>query len=69
MCIASDADGDQLDFNWACTGGNFSGAGPSVIWKAPPNYGTYTIKVTVEDRKGGTAQGSLTITVGANQSP
>jgi len=69
QCIAQDADGDQLDFKWACTGGEFSGAGPSVIWKAPPNYGTYTIKATVEDRKGGSAQASLTITVGANQSP
>ena len=68
-CAASDADGDQLKFNWSCTGGNFSGAGPSVIWKAPPNYGTYTIKVTVEDGKDGTAQSSLDITVGANQSP
>ena len=69
QCIAQDADGDQLDFKWACTGGGFSGAGPIVIWKAPPNYGTYTITVTVEDRKGGSAQASLTITVGANQSP
>lgn len=68
-CIASDADGDQLDFKWTCTGGDFSGAGTSVIWKAPKNYGTYTIKVTVEDGKGGMAQGSLAITVGANQSP
>jgi hypothetical protein len=69
QCIAQDADGDQLDFKWACTGGEFSGAGPIVIWKAPPNYGTYTIKATVEDRKGGSAEASLTITVGANQSP
>jgi len=69
QCIAQDADGDQLDFKWACTGGEFSGAGPIVIWKAPPNYGTYTITATVEDRKGGSAQASLTITVGANQSP
>jgi hypothetical protein len=69
QCIAQDADGDQLDFTWACTGGGFSGAGPIVIWKAPPNYGTYTITATVEDRKGGSAQASLTITVGANQSP
>lgn len=68
-CAASDADGDQVDFKWTCTGGSFSGGGPSVIWKAPPNYGTYTITVTVEDRKGGSAQASLPITVGANQSP
>jgi hypothetical protein len=69
QCIAQDADGDKLDFKWACTGGNFSGAGPTIIWKAPPNYGVYTITVTVEDRKGGSAQASLPITVGANQSP
>jgi hypothetical protein len=69
QCIAQDADGDQIDFKWACTGGDFSGAGPIVIWKAPPDYGTYTITVTVEDRKGGSAQASLPVTVGANQSP
>ncbi len=69
QCIAQDADGDQIDFKWACTGGDFSGAGPIVIWKAPPDYGAYTITVTVEDGKGGSAQASLPITVGANQSP
>jgi hypothetical protein len=69
QCVAQDADGDRLDFKWACTGGNFSGAGPIVIWNAPPNYGTYTITVTVEDGKGGSMQASLPITVGANQSP
>ncbi|MBM3119166.1 MAG: hypothetical protein FJ006_06365 [Chloroflexi bacterium] len=69
QCIAQDADGDQLDFKWACTGGSFSGAGPTVIWQAPAAYGTYDVKVTVEDRKGGSAQASLTITVGANQPP
>ncbi|MCJ7655989.1 MAG: hypothetical protein MUO97_11975, partial [Dehalococcoidia bacterium] len=68
-CAASDADDDQVDFKWACTGGGFSGGGRSVIWKAPPNYGTYKITVTVEDGKGGSEQGSLEITVGPNQSP
>jgi len=68
-CAASDADGDQVDFKWTCTGGSFSGGGPSVIWKAPSNYGTYNIKVTVEDGKGGSEQGELEITVGPNQSP
>ncbi len=69
QCIAQDADGDQLDFKWACTGGSFSGAGPTVIWQAPAAYGTYTVTVTASDRKGGSAQASLTITVGANQPP
>jgi hypothetical protein len=69
QCIAQDADGDRLDFKWAATGGNFSGAGAIVIWQAPPNYGTYTVTVTVDDGKGGSMQASLPITVGANQSP
>jgi hypothetical protein len=69
QCIAQDADGDRLNFTWAATGGDFSGVGPTIIWKAPPNYGTYTITVTVDDGKGGSAQRALDITVGANQSP
>ena len=69
QCVAQDADGDQLDFKWACTGGSFTGAGPTVIWQAPGSYGTYDITVTVEDLKGGSAQASLTMTVGANQPP
>jgi hypothetical protein len=69
QCIAQDADGDRLNFTWAATGGDFSGAGPIIIWKAPPNYGTYTITVRVDDGKGGSVQTSLPITVGANQSP
>lgn len=68
-CIAQDANGDQLNFTWACTGGKFSGIGAIVIWQAPTNYGTYTITVTVDDGKGGSVQSSLPITVVANQSP
>ena len=68
-CAASDADDASVSFKWACTGGSFSGDGPTVTWQAPPNYGTYTITVTVEDSKGGSAQASLPLTVGANQSP
>ncbi len=69
QCVAMDADGDKIDFKWACTGGSFTGAGPIVTWKAPENYGTYDVTVVVEDGKGGMAQASLTMTVGANQPP
>jgi hypothetical protein len=69
QCVAQDADDDRLNFTWAATGGDFSGVGPTIIWKAPPNYGTYTITVTVDDGKGGSVQRALDITVGANQSP
>lgn len=68
-CIAQDADNDRLNFTWTATGGNFSGTGPIVVWKAPPNYGTYTITVTVDDGKGGSTQRTLDMTVGANQAP
>ena len=68
-CMAQDAEGDQLNFTWACTGGRFSGVGAIVIWQAPANYGPYTITVTVDDGKGGSVQSSLPITVVANQSP
>ncbi len=69
QCVAMDADGDRIDFKWACTGGSFTGAGPTVTWKAPEFYGTFDISVTVEDGKGGSAQASLTMSVGANQAP
>ncbi len=69
QCVASDADGDKLDFTWSTTGGKFSGAGPIVIWQAPEQYGTYEVKVVVSDGKGGSTQMSLNMTVGANQSP
>jgi hypothetical protein len=68
-CIAQDADGDQLNFTWSATGGSFSGVGPIVVWKAPPNYGTYSITVTVDDGKGASTQRNLNIIVSANQSP
>jgi len=69
QCVAMDADGDKIDFKWACTGGSFTGVGPIVTWKAPENYGTYDVTVVVEDGKGGMVQASLTMTVGANQPP
>ncbi|HIE16823.1 MAG TPA: PKD domain-containing protein [Dehalococcoidia bacterium] len=69
QCIASDPDGDPLKFSWSCTGGEFSGAGASVIWRAPARYGTYAVTVTVGDGRGGSTEASVNIAVGANQPP
>jgi hypothetical protein len=69
QCVAQDADNDRLNFTWSATGGTFSGSGPIVDWQAPPNYGTYTITVAVDDGKGGSTQRTVDITIGANQSP
>ncbi|MCL6579765.1 MAG: PKD domain-containing protein, partial [Candidatus Bathyarchaeota archaeon] len=69
QCDAADPDGDQVTFEWACTGGDFSGAGPIVVWRAPSKYGVYTIVVTVKDGKGASTQQSLSMSVTANQAP
>lgn len=68
-CVASDTDGDELDFAWACTGGRLDGARSLVIWEAPEDYGTYEVIVMVRDGKGGTAQQKLSLNVVANQDP
>ena len=68
-CEASDPDGDVINYEWAATGGGFSGAGPVVPWQAPEHYGVYEVKVTIKDGKGGMAQSSITMTVTSNQNP
>jgi len=46
---AKDNDNDPLTYTWECTGGEFTGTGSSVKWKAPSQVGTYTLSVTVSD--------------------
>ncbi len=62
-CAASDPDGDSLNYDWSTTGGSLSGTGKAVTWTAPNVAGTYSISVTVDDGRGGTANKSYTITV------
>jgi len=68
-CVASDADGDSLNYTWSATAGTFSGAGPVVTWRVPNIPGTYTITVKVADGRGGEATRQLTIDVLANHPP
>ena len=67
--VASDADGDSLNYIWSATGGTFSGNGPVVTWMAPDILGTYTITVKVTDGRDGEATKELTIDVLTNLSP
>jgi hypothetical protein len=62
-CVASDPDGDVVQFRWSCTGGSFTGNGPVVTWGAPNDYGEYHIMVVAKDGNGGSAQATLTINV------
>ena len=68
-CVASDPDGDELNYTWSAGGGNISGEGSTVTWTAPAVPGDYTIAVKVTDGRGGEATTQLTIGVAANQPP
>jgi hypothetical protein len=52
-CTASDADGDELSYEWTATGGDISGTGAVVNWIAPQETGTYDITVVITDGLGG----------------
>ena len=68
--VVSDPNGDSINFNWTSTGGEFVENGrANTAWRAPKGYGTYEIKLAVDDGKGGTAQASVPITVSANHAP
>jgi hypothetical protein len=68
---ASDAEGDTLTYAWEQTApasptGTFSSTSVAdPTWTAPAvtSTGTYTLRVTVTDGKGGSAQGTVNVTV------
>ncbi|WP_147444278.1 MULTISPECIES: Ig-like domain-containing protein [Corallococcus] len=75
---ASDADNDTLTYAWAqvtpaTPKGTFSApASSNPTWTAPAvtSSGTYTLRVTVTDGKGGSAQGTVDVVVQkVNQAP
>lgn len=61
---ASDPDNDPLDYKWSATGGGIEGSGPEVRWNpSGVKEGRYTVTVTADDGKGGTANASTDIAV------
>ena len=62
---ASDADGDTLSYSWSATGGSVSGTGPTAVYTPPRVTVTtvYSVTVTVSDGRGGSASGSVNVTV------
>ena len=65
-CIASDPDDDTLSYQWKYSGpsiGTIVATGSVATWTAPSAVGTYTITVTVTDGRGGTIDGSCSVTV------
>ncbi len=62
-CVASDPDDGSLSYIWSASGGNISEGGSVATWVAPNTYGTYVIKVTVNDGRGGEATKNIRIVV------
>ena len=61
---ASDPDGDALTYTWSASGGHIVGDGPQVRWlSSGTSTGSYTVKVTVDDGKGGFASSTMEIRV------
>lgn len=68
-CNASDADGDELTYTWSATAGTITAYNTFIFWEAPDFVGEFTVSVTVDDGRGGTAARDCTITVVTNQRP
>jgi len=71
---AVDPDGDTLTYAWSddCGGSFSSTTAKSPTWKAPatqPPSGTCTVSVAPKDVRGGSTQGSLSITIGLPEVP
>jgi outer membrane protein OmpA-like peptidoglycan-associated protein len=60
----NDPDNDTLSYKWAATGGTIDGTGNEVRWHpGDAKPGTYTITVTADDARGGTANATTDVTV------
>jgi hypothetical protein len=68
-CNATDADGDELSYEWLPSGGEIEGEGAEVTWRAPGSAGSYNVTVTVTDDRGGEVMRHTTITVRPNRPP
>lgn len=63
--VASDQDGDQLQYKWDAREGTLSGVGNRVSWTSPSKNGSYSIMVTVSDGKGAETKQEIVIPVAA----
>ncbi len=64
-CIASDPDGDAVQFKWEARDGSLSGVGNKVTWTSPSKNGDFTVTVIVSDGKGAETRQDIVIPVAA----
>ena len=69
VCTASDADDDELSYDWSVNGGEIDGVGYNVTWTAPSSVGSYNVTVIITDGHGGEATNYLIIEVRTNKAP
>jgi outer membrane protein OmpA-like peptidoglycan-associated protein len=63
-CTGTDPDGDPLTYSYSTSGGQITGTGSNVQFDATGIApGTYTVKCTVDDGRGGTADASGNVEV------
>jgi outer membrane protein OmpA-like peptidoglycan-associated protein len=63
-CTGTDPDGDPLTYSYSASGGQVTGSGSNVQFDATGlQPGTYTVKCTVNDGRGGTADASGNVVV------
>jgi outer membrane protein OmpA-like peptidoglycan-associated protein len=64
ICSGTDPDNDPLTYSYTTTGGKIIGTGPNVQFDSTGlQPGTYTVKCTVDDGRGGTADASGNVEV------
>jgi len=64
-CIASDQDGDSVQYSWQATDGTLSGEGNKVSWTSPSKGGNYSVFVVAGDGKGAETRQEIVIPVAA----
>jgi hypothetical protein len=60
---AVDPEGDFLYYGWNASGGSIAGDGPTAVWNAPENIGTYIVSVYIEDDRLGRVNSDVQIEV------
>ncbi|MCX6001127.1 MAG: hypothetical protein NTY79_01115 [Chloroflexi bacterium] len=64
-CVASDQDGDPVDYIWEARDGTLSGFGNRVSWTSPSKGGDYSIFVLARDGKGAETRQEIVVPVAA----
>ena len=64
-CIASDQDGDAVQYKWEARDGALSGEGNRVSWTSPSKGGSYSLFVIASDGKGAESRQEIVIPVAA----